>query len=500
MTTGLDGIVVDVECQVFNSLPSIVIVGLANKAVDEAKERVRSALSAVNFQLPRKRIVINLAPADMPKESSCFDLAIATAIILVQPPFPVPDLVKATFIGELGLDGTVRPVRGIIGKLLCGKRAGIETFFVPAANIEQARQVKDITLYPVDSLKALIGHLAGATPLSPVSCYPGLAREPDARGFGADFDAVIGQERVKRAAQIAIAGGHNLFIFGSPGTGKSMVAKAMHGLLPPLNYEDILEVSHIHSLASSYGDRLITMPPFRAPHHSVSYVGFIGGGRQALPGEVSLSHRGILFLDELPEFSRAAIEALRQPLEDSLVTVVRAKQTVQYPANFILVATANPCPCGFYGDGLHQCVCSLAEIHRYQRKLSGPLLDRVDLFVQSEQVEHSQLLSQDKQDPQQSEIVRSSILKARDLQAKRFGMANRLNASLTNKELQTSCGLHNPELAFLSQAAGSLHLSARGYVRVLKVARTIADLDGCSDIEKCHISEALQYRKPSLLQ
>ncbi|HEU4914094.1 MAG TPA: YifB family Mg chelatase-like AAA ATPase [Candidatus Saccharimonadales bacterium] len=488
LVAGMDGIPVDIECQLSNGLPTIVIVGLGSRAIDEAKERIRSAFASTKLALPRKRITINLAPADVRKESTSFDLAIAAAIICscsnklsIDP--------STAIIGEVGLSGLVRPVRGIIGKLIAGKRLGFKKFFIPYGNLEQAALVPGVTLFAVKDLKQFYQslqqpHPAAATNPAPKITMPSNDDQPS-------LSDITGQEHAKRAIAIAAAGGHNILLYGPPGTGKSMLAKALPGLLPPLSHQEMLEVTHLHSLASQRYDRLITSRPFRAPHHSSSSAAIIGGGPNTSPGELSLSHRGVFFMDELPEFDRRAIEALRQPLEDRTVTVTRLKQTINYPANFILAATANPCPCGFYGSR-KECSCTPSELARYQRKLSGPLLDRIDLFVCMELTNHALLLS-----PQVNamQTIRTQIVQTRTIQQRRFGDECSLNASMSNAQIKTNARLSKEATAMLNVAAEKLELSPRAYMRTIRVSRTIADLENSKMILAPHIAESLQYRK-----
>ncbi|MGH7194077.1 MAG: YifB family Mg chelatase-like AAA ATPase, partial [Candidatus Saccharimonadales bacterium] len=483
--------------------------GFANRAVGESKERIRGAFATSRILLPRKRITVNLAPADVPKVDSGFDLAIAVAILSADGQVSLKAGGRQAFIGELGLDGSTRAVRGIIGKLLAGRAKGIDTFYVPEANLEQARLVPKVHLVPVKDLGQLYGYLSAGTGCRPVDTGDGEGRVGRVQGGAAGrgevgLSEIVGQAQAKRALEIAAAGGHNVFFDGPPGTGKSMLAKALPGLLPPLNREEILEVTQLHSLIGHDYEQIIAERPFRAPHHSASLVALTGGGASLRPGEISLAHRGVLFLDELPEFNRETLEALRQPLENRTISVTRAHGTARYPANFIFVATANPCPCGYAGSS-KACQCQESQINYYRSRLSGPILDRIDLYSNVHEVDHDRLLTQ-MADPEADEAVRSRVAGARAIQARRFARAGaaagasspaaavRLNADMSNADIKRLAGIGPEARQILNRAARQLDLSARAYMRTIKVARTIADLEESPEVTAAHLAEALNYR------
>ncbi|MGN0765254.1 MAG: YifB family Mg chelatase-like AAA ATPase [Christensenellales bacterium] len=492
--SGVDGFKVEIEVDLNAGLPSYEIVGLGDTAVKESKERVRSAIKNSLFAFPLKKITINLAPADSKKEGSYFDLAIAVAILAASEQIEDKSYKDYVMIGELSLDGTLRHIKGVMPLLISALQAGYKKFIIPSANAEEASYVEGCEIYALDNLKSVVELLRGEQEYKPLETKR-FVNNSAFNKYNVDFSEVKGQFVAKRAIEIAVAGGHNIIMIGPPGAGKTMMAKCVPTIMPDMSFEEAIEVTKIHSIAgvldSSKG--IVSRRPFRTPHHTATMPALIGGGSNAKPGEVSLAHNGVLFLDEMPEYQRKTLETLRQPLEDGYVTVSRAKQTLEYPARFMLVASMNPCPCGNFGSKTQQCKCTANEIHKYVSKLSGPLIDRIDLQIEVDNISYEELRGAG--EAESSAEIKKRVEKARAIQRDRYKGSNIfVNAYMTNAQVKKYCALDKACETLLKNAFEKLNLSARASTRILKVARTIADLEGSENIRPQHITEAIQYR------
>lgn len=490
--TGLNAFPVYAEIEASRGLPSFDVVGLADAAVRESRERIRSALRSSSINFPAQHIIVNLAPADTKKSGSVHDLAIAVALLRIQGFCNDEQLENAAFIGEVSLSGEIRAIKGVLPMTILAAKMGYKEIFVPFENAKEASVVEGIAVYGVPSIVELVMHFSGKAMMSPVK--NNQTDEPSYFG-DLDFADVKGQQNAKKALEIAAAGGHNALMIGTPGSGKSMLAKRIPSILPKMTFEESIETTNVYSVAGllDKDNPLVTTRPFRSPHHTVSTAGLSGGGSVPKPGEISLAHNGLLFLDELAEFARPSLEILRQPLEDRQVTISRASGSVTYPCSFMLIAAMNPCPCGYYGHPTRKCICSQRQVQQYLSKVSGPMLDRFDLHIEVAPVEFANLSSKEKEEP--SALIRERVQKARDVQNERFkGTAITCNARITSDILNEVCPMTDDARELLKNVFEKMGLSARAYDKILKVSRTIADMDSSQMIEKKHISMAVQYR------
>jgi magnesium chelatase family protein len=497
---GLEGAIVEVEVDISAGLPAFNIVGLPDAAVQEARERVRAAIRNSGLTFPTKRITVNLAPADLRKEGPAYDLPIAVGILLSSEQVSA-DVSETVFLGELSLDGSLRHTHGMLPMIALAQEKGLSTVYVPACDAREASLVQGVKIIPINSLAELVSHLSGEATIPGYNPGDDLETTAIHGGTVTDLSYVKGQEHVKRALEVAAAGGHNVLMSGPPGSGKTLLARSIPSILPKMSMSEALEVTKIYSVSGLLPSDtpLIMQRPFRSPHYTISHAGLVGGGRWPRPGEISLTHRGVLFLDEFPEFGHNVLEVLRQPLEDKVVTISRAQGSTTFPANFMLVAAMNPCPCGYYGDPVKECTCTASMISRYRKRISGPLLDRIDIFVQVPRIEYEKLA--DESTGEGSEDIRQRVETARSRQRERFdGSKLACNSEMTAVEVKAFCQIEQEAQSLLRAAMNQMALSARAFHRILKLSRTIADLDGVPVISTGHLAEAIQYRPRSLLQ